>query len=634
MASIAILVPYPEMCSLTEQLVPLFPSLHCLSIEHVAVELVSQRAHELEVAGCDIVIARGLYATIVKSISRLPVVEIRITAQELGRLVKDLRSELGLSFPKIALIGSENMMCDTSSFDSLFQVNIRSYPTDGTKDKTRELEAAVLRAYEDGCDAVIGGKTVCQAAEKLGICYRFIPGSRDSLMAALEQAKHVAYAIDLEKSNNAEMETMLDFSMNGIIQIDAKGFVRRANNASYTILSSSSSRLLQHSLEEYFPSLFQEIMDRVLTNGEELFTTVLLPSKKEVVINASPVLVQDVIHGAILTLHEGQQIMAMSSELRYDQYLRGSLARWTFDQLPANDKSFKKTVLSLKKYSLYDSPILLIGESGCGLDVLAECIHNEGKTKDNAFFTLDCHAISTEHLDEVLFGDYLSPDSPCMVSLAQNGSIYLSNIDELDKELQYRLVQLLRGSFVHNGSHRPQRSQLSLIASSSCPLAAKVKSGSFRPDLYYLLSPLQTDIPPLREHPEDILEWIHVESARWKRQYNRSLSLTQGAKEYLTHYSWPGNLSELRSVCEQMFLLSESRTVDEVFLQKHLQKISPEINVQTGQIITYRSREADHIISLLQEHQGNRQKVADALGISTTTLWRRMKKYGIGKDLS
>lgn len=634
MASIAILVPYREMCSLAAQLVPLFPSLNCISIEHVPSDQVAIRTDELERAGCDIIVARGLYATIVKSSSRLPVVDIRITAQELGRLVMDIRKELGLTFPKIALIGSENMMCDTSSFDTLFQVDVQHYPTDGTMDKTKELESAVMRAYEDGCSAVIGGKTVCRAAERIGLCYRFIPGSKDSLMAALEQAKHVAYTIDLEKSNNAEMETMLDFSMNGILQIDTQGCIHRANTAAYTILSLDESRLLNHNLEELFPSVFQALKENVLSNGEDLFTTLLLPSRKEIVINASPILVQDSIRGAILTLHEGQQIMAMSSELRYEQYLRGSLARWTFDQIPKTDKSFKDIIHKLKRVSLYDAPVLLTGEEGCGLDILAECIHNEGKTKENAFFSLDCRAISTEHMDEVLFGSYLSPDDPCMISLAQNGSIYLSNIDALSEELQYRLVQLIRGSFVHNGSHRPQRSQLRLIVSSVGSLVNKVAAGNFRSDLYYLLCSLQTEIPPLRDHSEDILAWIEIEQSVWKQQYRRSISLTQGAKDFLVHYEWPGNLSELHSICEQMYFLSEKRTIDEVFLKNHLQKLSPVIDLRSNEIITYRSREADQLISLLQEYQGNRQKVADALGISTTTLWRRMKKYGIGKDFS
>ena len=221
---------------------------------------------------------------------------------------------------------------------------------------------------------------------------------------------------------------------------------------------------------------------------------------------------------------------------------------------------------------------------------------------------------------------------PSLVEAAQDGTIFLSNIEFLSEELQYKIHRLTRGIFLHNGSNKPMEVSVRLIAATHTPLITKVENGSFRSDLYYAINALGITVPPIRQRREDILGWIDIYLREWKKRYDRVIHLTQGAKDYLTGYDWPGNLNQINSVCEQMMLLAERRNIDEGFLKRQIEQLTPKTLPGTEQLVVYRDEHAVEIEELLRQYGGNRQKVAEALGISKTTLWRHMKKFGIDRD--
>lgn len=117
-------------------------------------------------------------------------------------------------------------------------------------------------------------------------------------------------------------------------------------------------------------------------------------------------------------------------------------------------------------------------------------------------------------------------------------------------------------------------------------------------------------------------------------RHHRPVKLTQDAREFLIRYDWPGNLIQMQSLCEQMTLLSQHQNINEGFLRYQIEQTVPKFLRGTEQVVIYRDEEGERIAALLEQYGGNRKKTADALGISTTTLWRRMKKYGVGKDFS
>lgn len=633
MAKVAILVPYREMSALAQPLVQkAIPHIDEVCLEYTQTNQIEARALELERDGWDLIVARGLQAQIVKHSVKLPVVEIRITTQELGKVMLDVKRELQTDCPTLGLIGFANMLPDTSQFDDLFGIRLRSYiVTDN-----QELLHAVEQAQKDGCDAVIGGDIVCEHARFIGMPCRFSSSGVESLQDALRIAERICYAIDLEKQNSAEMDTMLNHTFNGIMQIDRDGVIRRINRAGYQLLEQHPDELLGRVLPDVVPGFTRKVLEDPLLYGKEVYAFLLDIRHKAVIVNLAPICVDDEISGAILTLQEGRRLIEMDSELRRELYQRGYIARHNFDKLTAVSRESREMVQLGRRIAKYSAPVLLTGETGSGKSVIAQCLHNESLVRNNAFVPLDCSAWLPETLDTILFGNYTSrKDSPaCMAELAQDGTLFLRHVEALPSEAQYKLLNLIQGKFLHNGSHRPVAANVRVIASTNVNLSARVERGEFRSDLYYVLSVLSMEILPLRRRREDILPWAELFLTEWQEKYKRYIHLTQGARQFILDYDWPGNLDQLNSVCERIVLLTEKRNIDEAFLRRQVEQLTPKILPGTDKVVLFKDQKALEIAELLRRYGGNREKVAEALGVSKTTLWRYIKKYGIEPDYS
>lgn len=567
MAKVAVLVPSQELCNLAQPLVGTFPSITLMTLEYIKTSQAESRARELERQGCDLIVARGVQARIIKQSVKLPVVEISVTLQELASVMLELKSELALPCPRIGLIGVANMFSDTSRFNELFGIELKLYMVR----QNEELANAVSQAQADGCVGVIGGDIVCETARQKKLAYKYIPTGSESVHNALNFASRVGYAIDLEKHNSAEINALLNYTFNGIIQVDSSGVIRRVNRIGYSLLGQASSTLLGCSIHDALPNLNRTMLEDALLRGKEAYSFLLDINHKGVVVNIAPILVDSQIEGAVLTFQEGQRLIDMDSEMRRELYQRGFVARYNFDNIICDDPETQALFELAKRISKFSAPILLTGETGSGKNLLAQCIHNESLLRKNAFVTIDCSAWLPETLDNMLFGNYTvrkdsSVDS--YAEMAQDGTLYLSHVEML----------------------------------------------------------------PLRRHRGDILGWTAFYLDEWQEKYKRYVHLTQGAQRYLQEYEWPGNLDQLNSVCERLVLLTQKRNIDEVFLRQQLEQIAPRTLPGTEQIVLYKDQKAVEIAALLKKHHGNRQQVAAELGVSKTTLWRYLKKYGIDPD--
>lgn len=612
MAKVAVLVPNQELCSIAQPLIDEFPSLSLMTIEYIKTEQVSLRARELERHGCDLIVARGVHAHIIKRDVKLPLVEIRVTQQELASVMLDLKEELGLPCPKIALIGFSNMFSDTDHFNRLFDIDLRLYMVK----QNDELDDAVEHAFADGCNAVIGGDIVCKSAQKEKLPYRFIPSGQESLRNALGTATRVAYAIDMEKRNSAEINALLNYTFNGIIQVDSSGIVRRINRISNDLLECPTAAVLGRPILEILPNLSRELLENALKRGQEAYAFMLDIHHKAIVVNIAPILVENQIEGAVLTFQEGQRLIEMDSEMRRELYQRGFVAKHSFENMIQEDPETVQMLELAKRISKFTAPILLTGETGSGKNILAQCIHNESLVHSNAFVSIDCSAWLPETIDNMLFGNFtVRKDSivDSYAEMAQGGTLYLSHVEMLPLETQYKLLCLIRGRFLHNGPSRPVAANVRVIASTAVNLISRVEKGEFRSDLYYALNVLSLEVLPLRRRRADILGWMVLYLDEWQKKYKRYVHLTQGARNYLLDYDWPGNLDQLCSVCERLVLLTQKRNIDEVFLRQQLEQVTPRLLPGTEQIVLYKDQKAVEIAALLKKHHGNRQKVADEL---------------------
>lgn len=638
MAKAAILVPQVQMQELCRQFIGEYHSLTPLCIDQISTDEAPARAEALSSTDCDLIIARGLQASLLRRHTSLPVVNISITAQELATMISRMKLQLDVPHPKIGLIGFNNMLDDTSCFNDLFDMELVRYTLtdEETEDTSTLLANLVDQAVQEGCHAVFGGEVVCRRAGRLGLPCMLFGAGTESIRNAFSVANRMGHAIDLQKQNASEIKTMLDFTFSGILQIDANGIIRRCNRVVYSLLELQPAALLDHPVQDVLPQLQDEVLDKVLRSGEEAYALLVPIENRAVVVNIAPILIDRQIRGAILTFQESHRIIEIDNRLREEFYQRGFVARYQFDQLPAADAETKRLFSQAKRFAKFPAPVLITGEHGNGNLILAQCLHNASLAASNAFVEVDCSAFDADVLDTLLFGSYStrSDSDAGFAEAAQKGTLYLGHVDSLGAELQYKVLQLLRGKLRRNGGSRPITADVRVIASTSTNLMALVEQEKFRSDLYYALNVLPLNFPPLRKRRDDILPWVDYFMKDAQKRYKRYFTLTQGARDYLQRYDWPGNLDQLRGLCERTVLTAERRTIDEVFLRRELEQLAPRIAPESGQIVLVKDPKAMELADLLKKHDGNRQAVADELGISKTTLWRYMKKYGIGQDFS
>lgn len=632
MVKVAMLLPSPSMCEIAREQIEKRPSMYVASVEYVPTEEIAARARELEQQEYELIIARGIQARIIKQTVKVPLVEMQITTQELGKTLLALKQELGLDRPHIGLITVDRTVGDTSQYDELFGIRLHRYALDYQKPQRDYVEQAV----QDGCQAVVGGELICEQARLKDLPCRFFASGEESINNALDTAARVCYAMDMEKRNSAEMATMLDNAFGGIMQLDAEGVIRRINRVACSLLEQPQNELLGRKVTQVMPGMGTQVLENALAHGKEAYAFVMEIHDRAVIANLAPIDIGDSLEGAILTFHEGQRIIEMDSELRRELYQRGYIAKFSFDKIAPRCKDIVQTLTLAKRIAKYTAPVLLTGEPGSGKSIIAQCIHNESLVKGNAYVSLDCSAWHPETLDNMLFGNYTTKkDSPaCLAELAQDGSLYLSHVEDLAMETQYKLFSLIRGKFLHNGSNRPVAANVRVITATETNLVARIEQGTFRRDLYYAISGLSLRIPPLRHRKEDIVSWVKFYLGEWQKQYNRYVHLTNDAWRFLQESDWPGNLDQVNNVCERIVLLTEKRNIDVNFVRKQMEEVAPRLAEDKETVVLYKDQKAVEISELLRKYGGNRSLVAAELGVSKTTLWRYIKKYGIKPDFS
>ena len=621
MAKAAILMPYPELKEMSEMLIGQYPRITAMSVEYVQTSSIASRAKMLEEKGCELIIARGLQARLVREAVLIPVVEMRASTQELAGLAMELKKKITVpkgQKPRLGIIGFFNMFHSLDRFSELLDIDIKVY-TVTSVDRYTEL---VDRAYEDGCQGVIGGEVVSRRAEALGMSYCFLSMGEESVREALEAASMVGYSIDLLKRSNAEMSAMLDNTFSAILQVDEMGYVRRANRAFYQLLGEEERAVIGQQAEAVIGNLPQSALESALHDGVESDAALVTLGSRHALLSITPVRVEDRIEGAILTFQEGKRITEMDSRLRQERVWRGTGAQYSFDQLHTQSPEAQQAVAQLKRLSRYSASVLLVGEPGTGKGVLAQCIHNESLQRGGPFVMADCGNWHPEDTDEKLFGRYKSrkDSEPSMVEMARGGTLYLRQVHLLSPETQYKLAQLCRGRYVSNENGADTPIDVRLIISSEVSLYELMLAGKFQKDLYYALSACKIEIPPLRSRRADIAGWFESYLANWCVQFARQIRLTDDAWQYLNQYDWPGNLDQLESLSKRLVLLSQKRTVDAETLREHLYAMNVQPQLSTQEAAQGHNPRAMELLEVLNRCHGSREKAAAQLGISKTTL--------------
>lgn len=281
----------------------------------------------------------------------------------------------------------------------------------------------------------------------------------------------------------------------------------------------------------------------------------------------------------------------------------------------------------------HDASILILGESGTGKDYLAEAIHACGSRRTEPFLHIDCASIPPELFESELFGyergtfTDASTRKAGKLEMARGGTVYFDGIPALTPNLQAKLLRALEERrFTRLGGNETITLAARVISSSSAGLASLLAGGAFRSDLLYRINIITLELPPLRERAED----IPALARRFLRlaASGRSRDFTSEAMDLLRHYSWPGNIRELRNVVERAALLDEGDRISADTLP--VMPAEDVVDAAAGRNWTLEELEAHYIREILRRTRGNYSRAAQILGINRKTLLEKRRKYEIG----
>jgi len=328
-----------------------------------------------------------------------------------------------------------------------------------------------------------------------------------------------------------------------------------------------------------------------------------------------------------------ERIMERRRALHKELVLHSQQARQKLDPFRGTSAAIKRLTEDARRMLQSDSPILIEGETGVGKGLLARWLHDHGSRAEEPFVDLNCAALSQEFLESELFGHQRGAFTGAasakagLLEVAHRGTVFLDEIGDVDIDIQSRILKVLEEKrFRRLGEVRDREVDIRLIAATHQDLKRLVRDQRFRSDLYFRISTLPLNVPALRERVEDIplLARDILESLSAALGRSR-VELSQDAEKMLQRYSWPGNIRELRNVLERAILLSDDREL-------HPQNLRFDSGLEVPEEPagdTLLEVERQHIERILRAEGGRVYPAAERLGIPVSTLYKKIKRYGL-----
>ena len=284
-----------------------------------------------------------------------------------------------------------------------------------------------------------------------------------------------------------------------------------------------------------------------------------------------------------------------------------------------------------------DVTILITGESGVGKEVIADRIYYASDRQGKPFVKVNCTAIPANLLESELFGyekgaftGALNQGKAGLFELANSGTILLDEIGDLPYQLQTKLLRVLQQKEIMRlGGTKPISLDVRVIAATNADLKKKMQEGSFREDLYYRLSTIPINVPPLRERPEDILKLVKHYFFEYCTKHAHTITVPDEALAVFQNYSWPGNVRELQNVIEYMVICCEGNVLSPAVLADYLGMDSQNVNLHPTSLKAALDDYEKAIIARALEEYGGVRKAAQALDVDPSTISRKARKYGL-----
>ncbi len=601
------------------------------TLHDVLIEEAAKKAREIEDTGAaDVLVASGANATAIEAQDlELPMVRIKVTGFD---LMHALWSAKRMNRRAVVMPYREPIP-QLEWFRDLFRVDLSQevyYDVDDAQDK-------LFRLLNEGEPAIIGASLICQLTDRMGGHSIFLY-SKSSIRLALDTAVNLAMQRRAEIEKREKMQAMMRAVHDGILYVDNQGHLMEVNPAAERLLGISMAEVLGRPVDEVVPEIQ---FDEVFKTGEPLLNVVQKVKQGMLLVNRIPVVHQGARIGAVATIQDAQSIQQAEKAIRKRVYSKGLVAKATFDQIIGQSAALRKAIKKARQYAKTDATVLIRGETGTGKELFAQSIHNASPRHRHPFVAVNCAALPESLLESELFGyeegaftGARKGGKPGLFELAHGGTLFLDEVGEMSLPLQARLLRVLQEKEVMRiGSEAILPIDVRVLAATNRDLKEMVEKGLFRQDLYYRLNVLSLELPPLRHRLDDLPDLF----CSFLRGYGMDEQVIETALSamlpLLCRHDWPGNIRELENIAERVSVLLQGNVemkevVDEV-VRELFGSLAGELSHSQGLAGEVEDWERQRILQVLREVDGSRTRAAKLLGISRSTLWRKLKDYEI-----
>lgn len=583
----------------------------------------------LEAGDADVFIAAGANGAWLRDRLAAPVVQVQVSGFDILHALQQARQVSD----RIALFGYQSVRAELEEVKALLNVEIEQ----GFYTSPQDAEARVKELAGRGFKVVVGSSMICRLAREAGMEGVFLY-SPQSLSRALDDALEIARVAGLEHARQAWLDAGLKALEEAVVAVDEEERIRSLNPACARLLGVTQERAMGQRLSSLVPALS---LAEVLAKGEGDSERIVSLRGRTWLTHSVPILEGDICTGAVLAAREAGAIQRADRSLRTQARPRQFTARHHLEDILGSSPAMARALLAARQYAAVDATVLITGESGTGKELFAQGIHNAGRRADAPFVAINCAAVAETLLESELFGHEEGAFTGArkggktgLVEAAHTGTLFLDEIGELPPVLQAKLLRVLQEREVLRvGATEPTPVDVRIIAATHRDLRLDIAEGRFREDLFFRLNILALHLPPLRQRPEDLPALAgHFAQAALARldAALRHKDFLEGLLPHLAGYDWPGNIRELENLIERAAVFAAA-TADGRLDNTTLAAVMPELSGSKMEALAQaplrnagREAERDHIRRVLAESGGDKAEAARRLGISRTTLWRRL----------
>lgn len=623
--SIAFLVPNKLICDTIRKCLKELKLNYV--VEELSFDVTAARAEELVRKGTKVIVSMGVSMRVLRNRIRIPVLDLTFSEYEILSAVKAALK--GSS--RVVHLGSQEMYHFIQKSLTSLNLPIDTIVHRDFNELNNDYEGQVIRVLQEGFDCVIGGSRTVKIAHDFGI--KGIAFNIDEILVenTLLNATFIRDFQSEQEEKAQFMEATLRCSTEGLIMVDSQHIIVSINVAGAEIFDEPSDKLIGRDIDELLQEKNFVDVFKVHPKLQEIDN-----KEKMVVLHRESVSVDGKIMGEVISIRRAADVEKLEHRIQKNLSYNGYQAKYTFNDIMGNSQPLEEAKHAARRYAKYDSTVLIIGETGTGKELFAQSIHNESPRKNGPFVAVNCAAFPENLIESELFGyekgsftGAAKEGKTGFFEKASGGTIFLDEISELPINLQPKLLRVIQErEIIRVGGNKVIPVDVRIISSSNKNLLHQVSDGLFKEDLYYRLSVLELKIPPLRMRKEDIkllvFSFIQQNNRRLNTHYT---GIEPGALTLLESFSWKGNVRELSNVMERVMVLSNDSIITEANVRL-VMNISNTVEVPKAisAPTSLKAFEKALIEETLKRCNGSRIEAAKILGISQSTIWRKLKE--------